>query len=146
MNNPFDEEFKNLTQQFAYLLRDIVKTIDRYGLKRRYLNKHKNSTNKFIRNTTNTNFSSNISKKYQKRVKKYNDRLFTFLNYNGVPWNNNNAEHAIKSFAKYRRFADGRPTEKSIRDFLIILSVLQTCEYRNIDILEFLLSKETDLT
>ena len=145
LSNPFDEELKSLTQKFAYLLREIVSTIDKYGLKKRHLTKHKKSVNTFIKYVTTKKFSSEVSKKYQKRIKKYQDRLFTFIKYDGVPWNNNNAEHAIKSFAKYRRFADGRPTEKSIRDFLIILSVLQTCEYRNIDILKFLLSKKYDL-
>jgi len=42
---------------------------------------------------------------------KYGSRLFTFLDYDGVPWNNNNAEHAIKGFGEDRRFADGRFTE-----------------------------------
>ncbi len=31
------------------------------------------------------------------------NKLFTFLDYDGVPWNNNNAEHAIKHFAIFRR-------------------------------------------
>ncbi|MEM9214486.1 MAG: TM0106 family RecB-like putative nuclease [Cyanobacteria bacterium P01_F01_bin.150] len=146
LSNPFDEELKNLTQKFAPLLRDIVQTIDKYGLKQRNLNKHKDLKDKFIDYVMSKKFSSIIAKKYQKRINKYKNKLFTFLDYDGVPWNNNNAEHAIKSFAKYRRFADGRPTEKSIREFLIMLSVLQTCEYRNIDILEFLLSGKNDFT
>ncbi|MBW4456870.1 MAG: IS66 family transposase [Nostoc indistinguendum CM1-VF10] len=145
LNNPFNEEFKDLSQQFANLLRDIVKTVDRYGLKHRHLNKYKDSVSKFVQYATATVFSSDISKKYQKRIEKYGDRLFTFLDYDGVPWNNNNAENAIKSFARYRRFADGRLTEKSLKDYLVMLSVVQTCEYRNIDILKFLLSKTNDL-
>jgi hypothetical protein len=36
-------------------------------------------------------------------MEKYSRELFTFLDYDGIPWNNNNAEHAIKYFAKYRR-------------------------------------------
>lgn len=40
-----------------------------------------------------------------------------------VPWHNNNAEHAIHAFARYRRFADGRFTVKSIKDYLAILTV-----------------------
>jgi hypothetical protein len=37
---PFDDEFKSLVSEFGQLLRTIVATIDRHGLKRRYLNKH----------------------------------------------------------------------------------------------------------
>jgi hypothetical protein len=66
----------------------------------------------------------------QKRVEKYRDKLFTFLEHDGVAWNNNNAEHAMKCFARYRRFADGRMTRKSVQDYLVILSIWQTCEYQ----------------
>ena len=33
---------------------------------------------------------------------KYRNKLFTFIDYEGVPWNNNNAEHAIRQFIYYR--------------------------------------------
>ena len=33
------------------------------------------------------------------------------LDHDGVPWNNNNAEHAVKAFAYYREIADGQFTE-----------------------------------
>jgi len=72
---------------------------------------------------------------------KYGSRFFTFLDYDGVPWNNNNAEHAIKGFARVRRFADGRFTEDSIREYLVMLSVAETCGYHNIEVLEFLLAQ-----
>ena len=71
---------------------------------------------------------------------KFGSRLFTFLDYDGVPWNNNNAEHAIKGFARVRRFADGRFTEDSIREHLVMLSVAETCGYQNVEVLEFLLA------
>ena len=35
-----------------------------------------------------------------KRIEKNRDKLFTFLNYDGVPWNNNNAEHAVRAFTR----------------------------------------------
>jgi hypothetical protein len=37
-------------------------------------------------------------------LEKNRDKLFTFLEYDGVSWNNNNAEHAIKAFARLREF------------------------------------------
>ena len=84
-------------------------------------------------------YSSPIAMKYQERMGKYGTRLFTFLDYDGAPWNNNNAEHAIKVFAGARRYADGRFTEDSIREYLVMLSVVETCRYQNIAVLEFLL-------
>jgi hypothetical protein len=67
--------------------------------------------------------------------------LFTFLDFDGVSWHNNNAEHAIKTFARYRRFADGRCTAESIEQYLTILSVYQTCELRGIGFLDFMLGR-----
>jgi hypothetical protein len=87
---------------------------------------------------------SEAAKKYQNRIDKYGNRLFTFLDYDGVPWNNNNAEHAIKTFARYRRFADGRFTKTSLSNYLVILSVFKTCEYRGGKVLDFFRSGETD--
>lgn len=42
----------------------------------------------------------------------------TFLNYDGVPWNNNNAEHAIKAFAGLRDVIAGSSTEKGTDEYL----------------------------
>jgi hypothetical protein len=72
--------------------------------------------------------------------------MFTFLEHDGLPWNNNNAEHAIKRFAKYRRDANGKFTEASLREYLVLASVLETCEFNNVSVLDFLLSKETTLS
>jgi hypothetical protein len=40
-----------------------------------------------------------------------------------VPWNNNNAEHAVTSFALYRDVADGTFTEDGLKDYLVLLSI-----------------------
>jgi len=71
--------------------------------------------------------------------------MFTFLNHDGVPWNNTNAEHAIKRFAKFRTFADGHFTERSLKEYLVLVSVFETCEFNNVNVLKFLLSEETTL-
>src|SRR3954451_24558720 len=36
------------------------------------------------------NWQTDVAVGYRKRLDKYRDRLFTFLDYDGVPWNNNN--------------------------------------------------------
>jgi hypothetical protein len=40
------------------------------------------------------------------------------MNYDNVPWNNNNAEHAIKAFAALRNVIEAYSTESGIRDYL----------------------------
>jgi hypothetical protein len=59
-----------------------------------------------------------------------------------VPWNNNNAEHAIKAFAELRNVIDSYSNEIGIRDYLVLLSLYQTCDYRGGDFLQFLRSGE----
>ena len=41
LKNPFDEEMKEIGKDFTLILSPIVETIDKYGLKRHHLNKHK---------------------------------------------------------------------------------------------------------
>ena len=141
LDNSFDSEYKDLVQRFAHLLQQIVETVDKYGLKRRHFRKHRNDAVRFLKSVEMTYYSSPIATKYQERMGKYGTRLFTFLDYDGVPWNNNNAEHAIKVFARARTSADGRFTEDSIREYLVMLSVAETCRYQNIEVLQFLLGQ-----
>ena len=70
---------------------------------------------------------------------KYKDQLFTFLDHDGVSWNNTNAEHFIKPFARYRRTANGVFTARSIEEYLVILSIAETSKGRGEDFFEFLL-------
>ncbi len=87
-------------------------------------------------------FSSKIASKLQGRIKKAGMKLFTFLDYNRVPWNNNNAEHAMHIFAKQRRTTDGLWTQETIKELLVLMSIFETCELNNISVLKFFLSRE----
>jgi hypothetical protein len=62
-----------------------------------------------------------------------------------VPWNNNNAEHAVKKFAHYREIADGQFSEAGLNEYLVLLSIYLTCKYKGISFLKFLLSREKDI-
>ncbi len=143
--NPFDEEFKSLSRDFGKLLRSIVSTIDSYGLKRQHLQHHKAEASKFFRILEARVYRSEVARDYQTRLARNESKLFTFLDHDGVPWNNNPAEHAMKAFAYYRRLCDGMIGEDGLSDYLVLLSVQQTCEYRGVNFLNFLLSQEEDV-
>jgi hypothetical protein len=145
MGSPYDEEFKTLTGEFGKLLRSIVDTIDRYGLKRRHLHKHKADIARYFRDLTARTFRSELAESYQKRILKNEGRLFTFVDHDSVPWNNNAAEHAIKAFARFRELYDGQMSEEGLLEYLVLLSVHQTCKYRGVNFLKFLLSREEDV-
>ena len=90
-------------------------------------------------------FQSEAAKKCKDRFEKNRGKLFTFLEHDGVPWNNNNAEHAIKAFAALRDVMLGSSTQNGLDDYLILLSVCQTCKYRGVDFLDFLRSGEKNV-
>ena len=83
-------------------------------------------------------FQSEVANEIKQRFERNHERLFTFLQYDGVPWNNNNAEHAIKSFARLRDIIAGSSTKKGIEEYLTLLSVAESCKYRGVDFLDFL--------
>ena len=146
IKNPFDEEFRRFAMRFSALLQGIVKTIDRHGLKRRFLYRHHRETDAFISDINTHPSSSEIVEGYRGRIKRYGDRMFTFLDHDGVPWNNAHAEHAVRRFANYRRKTDGFHTAEGLESHLTLLSLFQTCEYRDLEFLEVMLSKETSLS
>lgn len=143
--NPFDYEFKQIVIPFGRLLREIIETINKHGLKQRYLNKHKMDVKNFFSTILETGFTSDLAIQYQKRIRKNRYKLFTFMDYDEIPWNNNNAEHAIKHFARYRRNVDGLFSAKGIEEYLILLTIYQTCTYKGLNFLKFLLSGEKSI-
>ena len=145
MKNPFDAEMKSIAVGFAELLRPIVDTIDRRGLKTRFLRRHQADVDRFFEFLAASEFKSEAAVKCQQRFEKNRDTLFTFLRYDGVPWNNNNAEHAIKAFARLRDVIAGSSSKKGVDDTFTLLSIAETCEYRGLDFLEFLRSGEQDI-
>ena len=145
LKHPFDEELKQLARKFTVLLKPMVETIDRYGLKSRFLKRHIPSVKRFYRQISESDLHSERAAKVKARLENNRDKLFTFLNFDGIPWNNNNAEHAVKPFAQLRHIIGGVTTEKGLREYLVLLSICETCKYIGVDFLEFLRSGEKDI-
>jgi hypothetical protein len=145
LNNPFDEEMKRIISSFASLLKPIISTIDRRGLKSHFLRKHRRDVDRFYKSLDKSDFGSEAASKCKHRFMKNRDKLFTFLQYDGISWHNNNAEHAIKAFARLRQVISGTSTRRGLEQYLILLSIAETCEYRKLDFLDFLRSGHTDV-
>lgn len=143
--NPWDEDLKSLASDFGVLLRKIIATVDHYGLRQRRLGKQRREVAQFFRTILRQPYRSEMAEAYRNRLLKYQDKLFTFLNHDGVPWNNNNAEHALKKFADYREMVDGQFSETGLKEYLVLLSIYVTCKYKRISFLRFLLSQEKDI-
>jgi hypothetical protein len=143
---PFNEEMKELAQNFADLLKPMIDTLDRFGLRAYHLRRHKASVNKFYDVLSQRLYQTEVAVSYKRRFERNSGRLFTFLDYDGVPWNNNNAEHAIKAFVRLRRCIDGKSSVKGIRDYLVLLSISETCKCRDVSFLDFLRSGQTEIS
>jgi predicted RecB family nuclease len=145
LDNPFDEELQLVTAPFGALLREVVTTIDQHGLKQCHLKRHERGVERFFQSLEAQSFRSESAEGLRERLLKNRDKLFTFIEYDGVPWNNTNAENAIKRFASYRENTVGLMREEGLKDYLVLLSLCQTCRYRGISFLKFLLSRERDI-
>jgi predicted RecB family nuclease len=145
LSNPFDTELHSITDRFGALLRTIVTTVDEYGLKRSRLRRHSASVAEFFQIVLGQSFSSEPARALQSRLAKNRDKLFTFIDYDGVPWNNNNAEFAIRRLSYFRDENARFMKEAGITDHLVLLSVYQTCRYKGISFLKFLLSRDADI-
>jgi hypothetical protein len=145
LNNPFDTELQSITGPFGTLLRAAVEEIDRHGLKARHLGSHGRVADRFFDDLAARSFGSEAAEALRARLLKYRGKLFTFLRHDGVAWNNNAAENAIKRFAYYREGTVGCLKETGLADYLVLLSIYQTCRYRGVSFLKFLLSGERDV-
>ena len=144
--HPYDEDFKRLGRDFADLVKPIIATVGQRGLKTRHLKKHQAAVDRFFRQLARGRGQpeSAVCEKYRKRFSRERAELFTFLRHDGVPWNNNNAEHAVKSFALLRQVINGVTTENGLREYLVLLSLCETCKSLGVKFLDFLRSGQTD--
>jgi hypothetical protein len=77
--DPFDKGLGVLCTKFGQLLRNIIATIDRFGLRTKYLKKHKQEVKQFFEETAGQAFQSTVARTLYKRMAKYGRELFTFL-------------------------------------------------------------------
>jgi predicted RecB family nuclease len=145
LGNPFDDEFKHLAFDFGKLLKSIVLTIDKHGLKRKHLSRYRLDVDRFYSEVIEPDKRSETANRFKERFLKYREKLFAFLDHDGVAWNNNYAEHAIKTFAHYRVRSDGNVNETGLEAYLTLLSVHQTCKNKGVGLLGFLLSGQRDI-
>ncbi len=145
LKNPFDDEFKCMARDFTTLLQEIVGAIDKYGLKKKHLKKYSKQAELFLKDIFSKEYSSEIAQQYQKRFLKNQGKLFLFLSHDNVAWNNNAVEHAIKLLATHKNKNLTFFRESRMEEYLKIMSIYQTCKYKGISFLKFLLSKEKDI-
>jgi predicted RecB family nuclease len=142
---PFDKELEGFAMEVQALLVPILEAVDRYGLKAWHLRKYFKDVDRFYdKNITGREYTSEPVRTYQKRFDRYRSSLFTFLTQDGIPWENNMAERAIRQLAVQRKIS-GSFFKRVAPQYLLLLAISQTCRFQGKSFLKFLLSKETDL-
>ncbi len=142
--NPYDSEYEYFMLQLKNLIIPIFASIVKYGSKKCHFNKYKKNIDTFYnRIILNERCNSEIVLKYQTRLKKHWGNLFTFLNFDNIPWNNNMAERGIRHLAVQRKISTF--FGKGIVPYLLLLGIMQTCRFQKKSFLKFLLSGKKSL-
>ena len=81
---------------------------------------------------------------YRKRFTRYRESLFLFLTEEGVPWNNNMAERALRHLSVQQKIS-GFFVGSGANTYLRLLGICQTCRFQEKPFLGFLLSGEKDV-
>jgi predicted RecB family nuclease len=126
---PFDRELEAFAVEVQALLVPILEAVDRYGLKAWHLRKFDRNVERFYqRNVAGREYRSEAAEIYRKRFDRYRESLFTFLRQDGIPWNNNMAERAIRQLAVQRKIS-GRFYKRVAPQYLRLLAISQTCRF-----------------
>ena len=144
-NTPFNTEFETFVLEVRNLMVPIMEAVQKYGLKKRNLNKFRKQVDIFYKDViTDKYYRSELTIKYQKRFVRYRDGLFTFLTQDGIPWENNTAERAIRHIVRQQIISE-KFHESATHDFLRLLSIRQSCRFQGISFFKFLFSGEKDI-
>jgi len=143
--SPFDGEFEAFILEVKNLLVPMLEAVQRYGLKKRHLHKFSKQIEHFYEKViTDRTYHSDLTIRYQSRFKRYRQSLFTFIEHDGIPWNNNMAERAIRHLAVQRKIS-GFFFQSVAPQYLLMLGITQTCRFQEKSLLKFLISGEKDI-
>ena len=142
---PFDTELETFVLDVRDLVVPILEAANKYGLRKRNLGKFTRTVDSFYRRViASRTYRSEPVRTYQKRFRRYRQSLFTFLEYDGIPWNNNMGERALRHLTVQRKIS-GSFYESLAPAYLLLLGLAQTCRFQDKSLLKFLLSGEKDV-
>lgn len=75
------------------------------------------------------------SRTLQKRFQKHSDKILTFLSDPELPFHNNSSEQAIRNAKLHKKISGGFRSERGARRHAVLLSIIETCKKRRMDIL-----------
>ena len=137
--NPYDTEYEKFIVELRNLIIPIFESIEKYGSKKRHFNKFRKSIDTFYnRVILGGIYNSEITLKYQIRLKRHWKSLFTFIEFDNITWNNNMAERGLRHLAVQRKISTY--FDNGVKHYLLLLGIMQTCRFQNKSFLKFLIS------
>ena len=144
-HSPFDIEFERFILAVKDLIIPIMEAVQKYGLKKRHLHKFMKDVDKFYKTmVVEHTYKSELTTKYQTRFLRYRNSLFTFLEYDGIPWNNNAAERALRHLTKQLQIS-GHLAKSGVVPYLRLLGIRQTCRFQKKSFFRFLFSEKINI-
>ena len=128
--NPFNQEFEGFVGAVKELIGPVIEDVHRFGLKQRNLKKHERAVKRFYdKSVIERQYECEVTQKFQKRFLRYPDSLFRFLVEDGIPWNNNMGERAIRHLAVQRKIS-GSFFRRTAPHYLRLLAINQTRRFQ----------------
>jgi len=144
--NPFNEEYERFVSDIRDIFVPIFDDVGKHGLKSWYLKKHLKSVDHMYQNVIECADScSELVEKYKKRFVRYRESMFRFLTEDGIPWNNNMAERALRHLCVQQKISGCFVGQTGADNYLRLLAIAQTCRFQEKPFLDLLLSGERDI-
>jgi len=91
-----------------------------------------------LKQLINQSVTGKESIRLQKRFKKHRIKIFYFMNDPDIPWHNNSSEQAIRNSKLHQKISGCFRSVKGAKRRSVILSIIETCKKRNLNILDSL--------
>ena len=143
---PYDEELKIFIEDFLKIFEPIFKKLREPDTDYTQIKTKKKIVKKRIKELLKKEYISKEVNKFKKRFTKHLESMIRFLNNpEKISWNNNQAERDLRPLCIQRKISGSLQSEKVSNDYLLLFSIYQTCEKRQINFLKFLQSKRNNI-
>jgi len=132
------------SKKLKRLLRDAMRLGKRDGLPQERYASRRARLDRRLGALLDTESSNKNVKRLLKRLRRYRDALFTFLDHPGVPSDNNHAEREIRPAVVMRKTSLCNRSENGAHVQAILMSVYRTLNLRGLDPLETIVSALKD--
>jgi predicted RecB family nuclease len=145
---PFNRELETFIGGVKTLIVPIIDDFNRFGPKSYHLKKFNRNVASFYKRYVEQKekYETESVQRFQKRFLRYRESLFTFLEEDKIPWNNNTGERALRHIAVQRKISTAPFSMNGFPQYLTLLSIAQTCRFLNKPFLKFLLSGEKSIS